>query len=209
MKKVEDFVPFIIGRAPDIPDSYIEHAIREAINYFMRMTRVAVDDYQFEFQKKVDQYALDIPDCRRLLGVRSVAYSKCGGVLTPDWFALKNTPDYTMYEVITDVDGFPYINIYSHIPDRDTVNVRYEWSISRDGCEIPDFIYEDYINIIADLALSNLYMLPNVEWANAQIAAVYSKSAQSEITKLKIKKWGGVRSMKGRPIGGFSRRRFL
>ena len=205
MVTVDEFEPFVSLYAPNIPSEYVQHAIRETINDFMRATKVAVDTVRFEKQKFVDDYVLDLPEGRNLVSVIDVKHRKEKNCKAGSFIEVVNQPGMRGYEVFDDYDGFPAIEFFQDIPAGNTVEVKYSWVIGRNDCEIPSFIYEKYMDIIVAGSLARLYRIPNVEWFNMQVALKYDEEFKSGLLGVKIKKTGGRKK-----LGSiFSRRRFL
>lgn len=64
----------------------------------------------------------------------------------------------------------------------DTVEVTYTVIPKRDSDFIYDFIYEDWLEAIIHLALSNLYILSDMEWYDVQVAN-YHRAKYEEILR--------------------------
>lgn len=205
MKNIGDFTPFIALYAPGIPDEYIQHVVRETIADFMRYTRVADDEIQFRSQKGMRDYVLDLPKGRHLVSVKAVCYTKDKACRSSTWQQLVNTPAFRAYEVFDDYDGFPTIVFANEVPNGNIIKVTYTWTIDRDDCEVPEFLYHKYMDIIVAGSLERLYKIPNVEWANVQLAMQYGNEYRSGLQHTRVKRIGG-RKMLG---SVFKRRRFL
>lgn len=180
---VSEFEPFLAMSAPDAPSDILQHVTREAVVRFMRRTRVAEDDYELETQCGVPDYYLDMPDCRELVAIESVdpAHGTWGfvpgfGFNIGAWDWLK--------------DGRHPVVRFGFTPQEDKCyNVRYTWAINRDGCEIPDFIYEEWEEAIKHGALAELLMMPAQEWTRPKIAVQHEKQYQEAVATAKARKW--------------------
>lgn len=194
-KTVADFEDFIFPFAPDAPSSIIQHAVRESIVRFMRETQVAVDFSQFPLSPKVPDYVIDVPDCRIVIDVRSVKVGMQNTVPDDTWVELQRTTDYS---VDIDHGGMPSIILRDapqescHRPLEQDMVVEYAWSISRDDCEIPDYLYEAYMTEIKDGALAELYAIPGQEWTNLQYAMMMRERVEDRYRQIKSRnsRWG-------------------
>lgn len=196
-RTVEDFEDFIFPYAPDAPSSIIQHAVRESIVRFMQETQVARDFAQFPLVAKTPDYIIDTIECRTIIDVVDVKFGCPGTIPDDSWNTLQRGVD---YEVDLLHDGMPSI-ILKEAPQESCsrplevdMSVEYSWSISRDDCEIPDFIYERYMSEIKDGALAELYAIPGQEWTNLQYAMVLRQNVEEKYKQIrtKTKKRGSV-----------------
>ena len=147
MRTIEEFEPFVVAYAPFVPQEIVQHAIRETIVEFMRETKCATAFLDVETQEKVADYMMEVPDCRRIVKVSSVQESplKCSG--SESWRDLFGGEGGD-YIVELRLGEHPII-VLSRPPRKPTkLRVRYIWTIGRDDCDVPDFIYEDYMEAI-------------------------------------------------------------
>lgn len=201
MRSVEDFEDFIFPFTPDAPTAVIQHAIRESIVRFMTETKCVIDTVQMPLYAKTPDYIIDVPDCRNVLEVRFVRMGKSGMVPDTSWVELIENVDYTV-----DIrhDGVPSIVLLDppqencHKPLGSDISVEYAWSIKRDGCDIPDYVYEQYMSEIKDGALAELYAIPNQDWTNLQYAMTLRANLdeQYKILRSRFRKWGGNSKMR-------------
>ena len=199
MKTIEDFEPFVLAYSPYIPQELVQHAIRETIVEFMRETKCAKDVLMVETQEKVPDYMLEVPDCRRIVKVTSVQESPlhCSG--REVWRQLQQGTDCD-YTVELRMGEHPVI-LLRDAPRKPTkLKVEYVWAIGRDDCDVPDFIYDDYMQAVVNGALVRLAMLPEQDALARQIA-VYQANWFNAVQQAKIDKTGGrARKMIGSPI---------
>lgn len=206
MKNIADFEPFILPYAPYTPTEVLQYAIREAVVEFMRETKIAVDTIEIETQDKVSDYLLDIPECRRWLGVKKAerGYTNCNGVT--HWERIKGG-EYGDYEVHLRSGEQPYLVLSDAVRKSYTIKIDYYWAISRDDCEVPDYIYEDFMNPIISGAILRLANMPNHENL-LRLVQAHQIIWFDGIQKAKVEKTGGkAKLMIGAPIlsrrGGF------
>lgn len=208
MKTIEDFEPFVLAYAPYIPQEIVQHAIRETIVEFMRESKCAKDTMNIETQEKVSDYMMEVPDCRRIVKVTAVQESPlhCSG--RENWRVLYNGEDRD-YTVELRLGEHPII-VLNNAPRKPTkLRVEYVWAIGRDDCDVPDFIYDDYMQAIVNGTLVRLAMMPEQENLARQIT-VYQANWFNALQQAKIDKTGGrARKMVGAPILGSRRRGYL
>ena len=199
MKTVEDFEPFVLAYAPFVPQEIIQHAIRESIVEFMRETRIANETMELETQEKVPDYIMEVPDCRRIVKVNSVEWtqSHCSG--RERWEQLQNGDDGDY--IIELRRGECPIIVFADPPKKPhRVRIDYAWTIGRDDCDIPDFIYEDFMQAIVAGTLIRLASLPDQQGLAQQIP-IHSATWFNAVQSAKIEKSGGrARRIIGAPI---------
>lgn len=185
MASVEQFLDYIMAHAPDAPEDIVKFNIQEAVTDFLIDTKIATDFHTFSMHDKVHDYVLDIPECRTIIGIRRVLFgSDCQDIV--DWQELKPTQvrDRTGYFKDLDNEGEPSIWIGEPC-EKNKIEVEYVYTLSRGGCEIPDFIYNKYARIIQYMVLSRLYMIPGQEWTSGNVATMYQQMYEKETAKLR------------------------
>ena len=65
------------------------------------------------------------------------------------------------------------------------IHIEYSWSIKRDECDVPDFIYERFMSQITDGALAILYSIPSQEFTNLQYAAALRANLDVQYRRIK------------------------
>lgn len=199
MKTVTDFEPFVLAYTPFIPAELVQHAIRETIVEFMRETKCASATLEFETQEKVPDYMLEVPDCRRIVKVKNVYITptKCSG--RENW-RLLNSGEFGDYIIELRIGEHPIIILTNPPKQPNRVKVDYYWAIGRDDCDIPDFIYEDYMKAIVAGSLIRLASLPDNQHIAAQIG-FHQQTWFDGVQQAKIDKSGGkARRLIGAPI---------
>jgi hypothetical protein len=160
MKTVSDFLPWVELEAQDTPVANMQHAVREALIYFMRESGAVVDELFVNLPAGQDDIALTIPECRRIVGVNGVWTAPTYGSSrwTPEWDSVRAMDGDGAGYMLDDI-GSPMSTLWvlprSNKPR--TLCIKYRWSIGRDACEVPDWIYHDYAKAIASGALAYLH----------------------------------------------------
>lgn len=208
MKTVADFEDFIALSAPDAGSIVLQHVVREAIVRFMRESQLFNDVLCFEAQCGVNDYPLQMPDCRRLVGIEVVSI---GGYREVQEFPELATG--TKFREWHKDDRHNAIVLH-HAPKEGTpIRVLYSWAIQRDDCEIPDEMYEDWMEAVKSAALSELLMMPKQEWTSPATSAIHEDRYRIELHKAKNRRWSnysrgpmmmqGDPFLRGRHRGGF------
>lgn len=198
MKTIEDFEPFVLAYVPTAPQEIIQHAIRESIVEFMRETKVASASVEIKTQERVNDYIIDVPDCRRIVKIKKVyqGRSSCGNI---GWNELYGGED-GEYRVELRAGGHPII-ILKDAPRKPTkLRLEYVWTIGRDDCDVPDFIYDDYMSGIVAGALIRLATFAGNENIIQQIS-MHQMTWYNAVQQAKIDKTGGkARRIIGSPM---------
>lgn len=182
-KSVSDFEDFVVSYAQDAPSVVLQHAIRETVVKFMRETRVATDTYCINAQCGVTDYVVEMPDCSKLVAIENVEPD--GGV----WGGFRQFRNLPNPWAWNKDDRFPVV-IFGFSPREDAVfHVTYSWTINRDGCDVPDFIYEEWMDAIKFGAAAELLAMPNQEWTNPQLAHMFADKYREERAAAKARKW--------------------
>lgn len=189
-KNIEDFEEFVFPLAPDVPSTVVHHSLRESIANFMQQTQMAKDFFQCELEYNNTDYMIQVPECRTIVEVVRVLTGGTGEVPNDRWEELTPGVDYQ-----TDLfnNGVPSIILTSPLTsncDSSTgvdISVEYTWSISRDGCDVPDFIYERFMQDIVDGALAYLYSIPDQPFTNLQYAMMLRSKVEASYKTLRSK----------------------
>lgn len=189
MKTIEDFEPFVLAYVPYLPGEVIQHAIRESIVEFLRETRIATDVMEIETQEKVPDYIMEVPDCRRIVKVHSVEWTRahCSG--RENWQSLRNGEE-NDYVIELRRGDYPIIVFVEPPKHPHRVRIVYSWTISRDNCDIPSFIYEDYMQGIVAGTLMRLASLPDQQNLLQQMQ-VHQGTWFNAIQSAKMERSGG------------------
>jgi hypothetical protein len=193
---VEEFLPWLEPKVSlDTSRPLMEHALREAIHRFLKLTRAARDTFIVN-QDCDEELYLDIAPCQRLVETHGIykVPKQCGTnakLWSPSWELLTDQDccgHHIWQHDLADGDGLTIM-----LPPemrRQTLAVRYSWTTSRSGgCTAPRWVFEDYADAIADGALAYLHDNPVDERAaerfsmrsralfNAAVSEVLSRNA--------------------------------
>lgn len=176
--KVSDFMPHVEMLAPDAEPLQLQEAIRQAVVRFMTESQVFTAFWAVPVQDCVEEYYIDLPECRRLVGIVGV------------------TRNGSPYDNWARDEHEDVIKLFDQPGQCDCFEVKYSWKIGRDDCEIPDKVYEDYLPAVQQAALSTLHTMFGTQVVSA------SRAATAEQKYLDI-----LSDVKGRKIFNFSHSR--
>jgi hypothetical protein len=203
-RTIADFVPFVELEAQGAAQPNIQHAVREAVIYFMRNTRAAVGEMFIDMSACQEDAALLTDECHRLVWVESVWLAPdCNKHRwTPDWERIAATTlDQRLFHMmpgywVDDVGG-PQTTLWLRTR-RDkaprTICVRYNWAIGRDACEVPSWIYDDYADVITNGALAYLHRNPDDASMSKPFVAVVGTPFYDAVERLRNRKKAGYNS---------------
>lgn len=156
--KLEPFVARIAlmigGTGAEAPNEYeVALAVQDAAVKFMEDTEVFRDELILTAQEGVTEYVLEMPECRRLV--------------SPDLTRLlvNDTP------VEAWRDNHEDVLVFADAPPSGAcIVLPYSWKVARSECELPDKLYEDYLEPIRDYSLWILHSIFNSPFVGARRA---------------------------------------
>lgn len=200
MSTVADFAPFVEIKAPHAPTPNIQHAIRETLVLFMRKSRAAVDEVYIDVPCREREIIVTPKGCQRLVQIEHVFVDpscRPGSRWDPDWEEMVDSERTQGGWWIDDVGG-PNATLWlpqaSYKEQR--LCIRYSWSIKRDNCEVPEWVYEDYANVIADGAITFLHQNPSDEQASVPFGSAMSQVFMDGVAEARRRKEGQYRHRK-------------
>lgn len=158
MNTVGDFVPLVIARsvlAEDAHETVLQELIRSTVITFMRESQSATDEYYFKPQCGVEDYQLDIPKCHNVVTIAKVTTGPDNQVSDRSWSVIRTKGD-SRYGWSAEIQSSPAVIYLDTHTLGEVVCVKYSYSIGRDGCEIPEYIYQDYADTIVAGVIARL-----------------------------------------------------
>lgn len=184
MKTIADFEDFIVLYAQDASSVVLQHVLREAIIRFMRESQLFTDTVVVPVQACVQDYPIELPGCRSLVSVEAVSMA---GADCVDFFDMRPT-NMKFWE--WHKDGRHDAIFLHQTPRKDgEMHVRYVWTIQRDDCEVPDEVYEVWMEAVKQAALAELLSMPGQEWTNQEAAMRAESFYRVELSKAKNRRW--------------------
>lgn len=198
--ELSKFENLVALHVPDASSVVVEHAIRQACVRFMRESQIAVGTTCVQTQCGVPEYPVTLPECHQLVAVTAVAVGAGGP--SDLWF--DDADPYSGGD--WNMDEYHPVVILRRTPKRDgdNVTIRYVWALSRDGCDVPAALYEQWGEAIKWGALADLFSMPKQEWGSPADAMRAENIYQTELQRARNAKWHNYSrrpvSMVGRPF---------
>ena len=155
-RPIADFLPRILSHIDGVDADMVSTYTMDSIIQFLRDTKILKEVVCLELDPCTPSYKLHTNN--RITEVMSVRF------FSDDTYQLPpNTVDYRVQ------DDTLYVGT---IPPCHKLSAEIELAVapSRDSEEVPEFIYEDWVDAITALTLSKLYLLTDNEWYNPQAA---------------------------------------
>lgn len=182
-----DFLPLTLGLRglTGVPPALAEEAVRQAA--IDLCDRGAVWEFRLtlQTQPRVHRYPLLIPEAANVVGIKTVTIND--ETYWPDLVGARmcgcGGRSFVLY-------GLRAIHVYP-VPDEDDLayaDIELWLKPKNDACELPDLLYEEWADSIADGAASRLFAIPKQDWTNAGLTQRYAQMFQNDITRAKNKR---------------------
>lgn len=168
--RVNDFMPSVELMAPDAEPLQLQEAIRNAVVRLMTDSQVFTGYWTIPMQECIDEYYIDLPECRRLVGIIGVT---------------RNGLPYTKW---ARDDHEDVIRLFDNAGPCDCFEMKYSWKIGRDDCDIPDKVYEDYLPAVVQAALVTLHEMFGTQVVSASRAATAEAKYLTLLAEIKARK---------------------
>lgn len=155
-RPVADFLPRILAHIDGIDTDMVSTYTMDSIIQFLRDTKLLTELVCLELDPCISSYKLHTNN--RITEVMSVRFFSDNNYQLPP-----NTINYRIQDDILYVGTIPPCY-------KLTTEIELAVAPSRDSEEVPEFIYEDWVDAITALTLSKLYLLTDNEWYNPQAA---------------------------------------
>lgn len=166
---------------PNMPTSYIENAILNAVTRFFRETHLLKDEVYIDCECGIDDYVMDIPTGRTILKIEQVRYTSDAErhpLINEAWEWVK--PANGQFERGYWVDltaASPTIRFDRHtVRNKGRYGVIYSWTPTDKNCDLPHHLVGKYLDGLLSGALYTLYLLPTeMNTQSATLATHYMK----------------------------------
>lgn len=173
------FIPRVKIHIEEIDDGLVEAFLSDAIIKFLRDTKIFTDTFCIPLDACKNSYK--IISAFPIIEVQSVIFHSNGTRINADKIL------YRIYENTLYVENLP------PFVENLTADVKVVLTIPRDSDEVPEFLFEEWLEPILALTLSKLYLITDNEWYNRPAAETqmslyerYIKQVNfSKITKYK------------------------
>ena len=168
MSNTSKFTQDVMLFVPDAPEPVIEVAVKDSVRRMMRETTIARDTSTAKTQDCVLDYQLNLPECRTVVAVHAVRVA--------------GRP--AQYEM----DG-PNQAVLLHQQPRAgaALDVDYSWTIKPGACDAPDYIYDDFIDVVRFGALRYMHAMPGQEWSSMPQSAFYAAQFDEQVSYIRAK----------------------
>lgn len=156
-RPIADFLPRVLAHIDGIDVDMATTYTMDAAIQFIRDTKILTEIVCFDLDDCTFSYKLTTK--RRITEVIAVRFFINGRQQPNHGFA---------YRIEGDVF---YLDTIPHCAHQASVEVELSVAPARDSYELPDWLYEDWVDAVTALTLSRLYLLTDNEWYNPQAAA--------------------------------------
>jgi len=181
----EDFLIYVKGVLPNVPDEMAAFHLREAAIEFAEETHAMTYTVKLNAQQDVYDYKLALPDNYRPHVVLQVCVD---GDCLPSLSDLPCDADRVwchgyFYDPPSQLYIFP---AFGGGAEDAAVSVDVAVVPSRRSCYVPESFFERYAAAIGDGALASLMLVPKSDWYDKSLAGVYYRKFRNGKNKKKI-----------------------
>lgn len=156
-RHVADFLPRILSHIDGIDTDMAATYAMDSVIQFLRDTKVLTETLCIELDPCKPSYKLHTNN--RITEVMSVRFFSDNTYQLP--------PNAVNYRIQDDTLYIGTISAHHKL----SAEIELAVAPSRDSEEVPEFIYEEWVDAITALTLSKLYLLTDNEWYNPQAAS--------------------------------------
>lgn len=172
---------------PNMPSSFIENAILNAVSRFFRETHLLKAEAYIDAECGTNEYVIDLPDGRTIVQVKSVHSTN-----SPDRHPLLNRNWNTIPPAEERFGSGYWVELQFEQPviafegcgrlRNGKYCIVYSWTPTGQDCDIPHHFFGKYRNDILNGVLAALYLIPmENDSQSAAYAQYYSKEFQRGI----------------------------
>lgn len=196
--KVDKFLPRVLPYAENLPEIVARRAISDACRELMEEALNMELTYKFTTKPGEERYKIVLPYRMQCSKVKSGSIKRPGDQ-RGRWQITQTTSEmldaYSYPVSWRDVEGAPVVYLFRQpdeiilapIPDEELeVELECGATISRDAMEVPEILYEDYANVIADGALAKALCMAGQTWSDGKLGATYAQSFQAGVNKARL-----------------------
>lgn len=186
-RPLADFIPHALGMRGlvGVPVALAEEAVRQAAIDLCDRGAVWPFMLTLQTQPRVHEYPLLIPELSNVVGIKSVTLND--GVHQPDLLGARMCGCGGRSFALR---GLRAISVYP-VPDEDDpayAQIELWLKPTPDACEVPNLLYDEWVDAIANGAAARLFAIPKQEWSNAGLMQRYTLMFQNDVTRAKNKR---------------------
>lgn len=195
MRNVADFTTRMLANLPrDTREELVQLAVRDSINQFMRDSRAFLEEFHTPIAAcdKHPEFIVEMPDCRVLVEMRALwaAPNGCAtGRRDARWQKLpKAESEYAPgWWVLEHGIANIALRVNEWYGRTEMMAVEYAYTIARDGCEIPDRIYEEWFDAIKAGVRQRIFGDPDSSMYNPRLSELEGAKFDAAVAEAKIR----------------------
>lgn len=186
-RALSEFIPLTLGLRglTGVPPAIAEEAIRQSAIDLCDRGGAWEFRLTLQTQPRVHEYPLLIPELSNVVGIKSV--TMCDETYAPDvWGGRMCGCGSRSFSL----RGLRAIRVHP-VPDEDDpayAQIELWLKPTNDACEVPNALYDEWADAIANGAAARLYAMPKQDWSNAGLMQRYVQVFSNDITRAKNKR---------------------
>ena len=182
--KVDKFLPRVLPYAENLPELVARRAVSDACRELMEEALNFELTYKFTTKPGEERYKIALPYRMQCTKVKS------GSIRKPDMrgrWQLTQTTAETLDTYSYPVSWRDVEIVLAPVPDCELeVELVCGATISRDAMEVPEILYEDFADVVANGALAKALSMSGQTWADLQLGASYSQAFHAGVNKARL-----------------------
>jgi len=178
MKAIEDFLPRVLPFVPACPDiTALQAVVDSAVEFCEQSLIIRHEPAPFQTAEGVSQYDIDVPSQHDFSRVVYVTVD--GSELAPiptEWQPMATSNDSKpQYFFISNNEEELLLNLYPTPEKAYTVAVSIALKPTRDAQQLPDVLYDNWVDGVSYGALSRLMLIPSQQYSSAAQSQFYKQ----------------------------------
>lgn len=177
----EALLPDLLGAKGlvNVPPEIGVFQLRKALIEFCERSHVWQHTLSIDAQEGVSDYPIEVPAGARFIAVSEIEVNGCRMRADGRDFRIAcacrglRVEDETLWVTSQNQD------------EEQAILVRVAVKPTQEACEFPEFLYQDWSDVIVDGAASRCFTIPKSSWTSAALATFYTKRFLVGITRAK------------------------
>jgi hypothetical protein len=187
---LDAFKPFVATEVIGCPDPLISQSLLMACAEFLRasmgwtvtLSPIALVDGQRDYQ-------VPVPLDANLVAVRDVWVGArrldAAPMATLRAYLIEESSEPTFYNMAADRGTLSVYPMPNGVTSQ-TLVLRVAYTPMPSASELPDFVWQNYLDVVASGAKARLMMMPGVPWTNPQLGAYYRQIFDAAVVDARI-----------------------
>lgn len=186
-RALTDFVGNTLGLRGliGVPPALAEEAIRQAAIDLCDRAGTWTFELTLQTQPGVHEYPLLIPQAANAVGIRSVTVQ--GQQHWPNVMGIRQCGCMGRSFMLRGLRAI-YLSPIPNDPDPAYATIELWLKPTQDACEVPNDLYDEWQDVIANGAAARLFAIPKQDWTNAGLMQRYAVLFESGVTRAKNKR---------------------